>query len=185
MDNANLYISKFSSLLRKVLHTSQQPFVTLEEELEQLELYLSIESLRLQHFSYHIKVDEEIELDAVKIPGMLIQPFVENAIKHGLSPKTGNKILSIEIRFCETAKLQIVVEDNGIGRFAAETIRMQNEKLLPHQSRGMQLVEERLHLFNQYAEKEKLIHIADLADNRGNACGTRVVLNLPLTINET
>lgn len=101
IDNANRYISRFSTLLRKVLHTSQQKLISLEEEIEQLNLYLEIEQLRLgDSFQYHLEVEDDIETEAVKIPGMLIQPFVENALKHGLSPKPGSENIDHQIYSC-------------------------------------------------------------------------------------
>lgn len=179
IDHANLYISRFSALLRKVLHSSSENFITLEEEIEQLRLYLDIEKLRLgSDFNYHISVDEEIETDALHIPGMLVQPFVENALKHGLPLREGSKQLSINCKLFPEEKLQIRITDNGIGRKKAQEIKAQQEKLLKQESKGISLAEERVKLLYKN-EGAGIITIKDLYEN-GNAAGTEVVLTIPL-----
>lgn len=176
IENANLYISKFSSLLRKVLHTSQQNFITLEEEAEQLKLYLEIEKLRMgDEFSFEIVIDDEIEADAVQIPGMLVQPFVENAIKHGLPLRQGHKQLVIHFTMPDECQLQVVVTDNGIGRRQAEELRKQ-QTLLPHQSKGIDLVNQRLQLLGHNKLHNNNITMEDLPNDQG----TRVTLNISL-----
>lgn len=182
VDNANLYISKFSTLLRKVLHSSQQNFITLEEEMEQLNLYLEIEKQRLgDDFTYSVQADEEIEEDAVKIPGMLVQPFVENALKHGLLLKEGVKNLSVAFGPANYNELLVTVTDNGIGRLKAEQIKAQQEKLLPHQSMGIELVEERLRLLGYSAQNTATAEFTDLYDEQGLPAGTRVSIRIPLS----
>ncbi len=179
-DNANLYISKFSTLLRKVLHSSYQNFITLEEEAAQLELYLEIEKLRLgNEFTYTIHIDDEIEADALKIPGMLIQPFVENAVKHGLAPKEGSRLLTIEFSLYDNDILHVEISDNGIGRKKAMEIKQQQEKLLPYESKGISLVEGRLRLLNKTGQKESVFN-QDLYDKEGKPSGTKVILTIPL-----
>ncbi len=180
VDNANRYLSRFSTLLRNVLHSSRQKFITLEEEIEQLDLYLDIEKLRLgDSFQYSIEVANEIETDAVKIPGMLIQPFVENALKHGLSPKEGIKKLDIFFSLEEADILQVKITDNGIGRLKAKELKEQQEKLLPYESKGIPLVEERLKLLSSPAA-QKIIQFEDMYDSNGHSTGTQVILSIPL-----
>jgi two-component system LytT family sensor kinase len=180
IDNANLYISKFSTLLRKVLHSSQQNYITLEEEMEQLNLYLDIEKLRLgNEFSYSVKAGEEIETDALKIPGMLVQPFVENALKHGLAPKEGPKKLTVDFSLLADDKLQVVITDNGIGRKKAQELKLQQEKMLPYESKGIRLVEERLKLLGG-KRAENIIRFEDLYDKEGRATGTSLTLLIRL-----
>jgi ligand-binding sensor domain-containing protein/putative methionine-R-sulfoxide reductase with GAF domain len=179
-DNANRYISKFSTLLRKVLHTSQQKYIPLEEEAEQLKLYLDIEQLRLgKDFSYKVTVDEEIEADALKIPGMLIQPFAENSLKHGLAAKEGEKKLSIHFKLMSETQVLAIITDNGIGRQKAQELKEQQQKFLPHQSRGIELIKERLQLLHTPAGEE-LIVFHDLKDAEGRATGTLVEVKLPV-----
>ena len=180
IENANLYISKFSTLLRNVLHSSQQSFLTLEEELLQLELYLEIEKLRLgKEFSYFIQKETDLEVDAINIPGMLIQPFVENALKHGLAPKMGDKSLKIEIYLPELDTLNIIITDNGIGRQKANDLKLRQEKLLPHISKGLKLVEERLQLITGKPAFD-FFHFEDNFDANGQAMGTTVTLTIPV-----
>ena len=180
IENANLYISKFSTLLRKVLYLSQQSFITLEEELLQLELYLEIEKLRLGiEFSYFIQKETDLEVDAIYIPGMLIQPFVENALKQGLAPKIGDKILKIEISLPELDILKIIITDNGIGRQKANELKLRQEKLLPYISKGLKLVEERLQLIAGKPAFD-LFHFKDNFDDNGQAIGTTVTLTIPV-----
>lgn len=175
-DNANLYISKFSSLLRKVLYTSQQNFISLEEEVEQLGLYLEIEKLRMGNdFNFEITVDEEIEADALQIPGMLVQPFVENAIKHGLPLRQGEKRLTINFSMPDEYHLQAVVTDNGIGRHNANELKKQ-QTLLKHESKGIELVKHRLQLLQQDKQHDAELVIEDLPDDSG----TTVILIIPI-----
>lgn len=180
IDNANLYISKFSTLLRKILHSSQQNYISLEDEIEQLKLYLDIEKLRMgNNFTYTITVDDSIETDAVKIPGMLVQPFVENALKHGLALKEGSKRLEITFQFATENELKIMVLDNGIGLIKSQQLKKQHEKLLPHQSKGIQMARDRLSLLNLSVFPVETIEIKDIIDAAGNTSGTQVVIMLP------
>jgi two-component sensor histidine kinase len=180
VDNANLYISKLSTLLRKVLHSSQQTYITLEEEMEQLNLYLDIEKLRLGNdFSYAVMAGDELEIDALKIPGMLVQPFVENALKHGLAPKEGPKKLTVEFSLQAGDKLQVKITDNGIGRKKAQELKQRQEKMLPYESKGIRLVEDRLKLLGG-VQAEDIIRFEDLHDNEGQAAGTLLSLLIPL-----
>lgn len=177
-ENANLYISKFSVLLRKVLYSSQQDFITIDEETELLGLYMDIEQLRMgENFSYLIKVDEEIEADACKIPGMLLQPFVENALKHGLALKDGEKKLEVNFSFYDEQWIMVQINDNGIGREEAEAVKAKQNKMLPHESKGIQLIKERLQLLGSSKE---VITIDDKINADGTAAGTHVKVLLPL-----
>lgn len=183
VDNANLYISRFSTLLRKVLQSSQHNLITLEEEITLLNLYLDIEKLRLgSNFVYTIKADDEIEPDAVKIPGMLLQPFVENALKHGLALKEGNKILNIQFLLGMQQQLIVTITDNGIGIKKAGEIKKQNDKMLPHQSSGIRFVKERLQLLHPTGVTG-FLQIKDLYDDDNQPCGTSVSLQIPLSAN--
>lgn len=180
VDNANLYISKFSTLLRKILHSSQQSVIALEEEMEQLNLYLDIEKLRLgSDFVYEVIAGNDLEIDAIKIPGMLVQPFVENAIKHGLALKSGPK--KLEVTFTQTGSdhLQVTVTDNGIGITKAKEIKAKGDRLLPYESKGMSLVEQRMKLLENPGADIKL-RVDELKNEEGAAAGTRVQMIIPL-----
>ena len=183
VDNANLYLSRFSTLLRKVLHSSQQNFITLDEEMNLLNLYLDIEKLRLgNEFTYTIKADEELETDAVKIPGMLVQPFVENALKHGLASKAGTKKLDVCFSLISENTLLVTVTDNGIGFKKAKELKAQHDKFLPHESKGMALVEQRIKLLGTPGKPVE-INIAELNGDGSTGGGTKVSLRIPLQAN--
>ncbi len=180
-DNANVYISKFATLLRKVLHSSQQLTINLAEEIEQISLYLDIEKLRMgPEFSYTLVVDEEIETDALRLPGMLIQPFVENSLKHGLPLKEGEKNIIIEFLLPEEYCLRITITDNGIGRKKAATIKEQQQKMLPYEPKGILMVEERIRFLPKSPTIRNFVSIEDLFSKEGLSSGTKVIINIPL-----
>lgn len=168
-DDAMTYLDDFSSLLRHILQNSQHPEVTVEEELETLELYLSLEQSRMgAGFSYYINVSSREELSQYQIPPLLLQPIVENAIWHGLHPslKAEKKLM---VTFETEESLKIVIEDNGIGR--AESAK--KKKL--HAAMGTTMIRDRLALHNHLSDYTVLLEIADLEQN-GRALGTRVTL---------
>ncbi len=179
VENANRYISRFSKLLRMVLQHSEKNAITLDDELEMLNLYLEIESLRMSNsFSFQFEVDEEIETDALKIPGMMVQPFVENALAHGLANKNGDKKLLVRFYMPHERMLLCEVTDNGIGRDKAMVVKEKKATLLPHQSKGITLVKERLSLYNKQVKGK--ITIIDLTDEQGDAAGTTVKIEIPV-----
>ena len=116
----NNYLTKFSSLMRKVLENSQHTSIPLHDELDALNLYLELESIRFKDkFDYEINVDEEIDTLIYKVPTMLIQPYVENSICHGLMPGEGKGFIKIDLKL-EKDYISCTIEDNGIGREAAQ-----------------------------------------------------------------
>jgi two-component system, LytTR family, sensor kinase len=174
----NIYLTKFSSLMRKVLENSQHTSVALVEELDALNLYLELESLRFKDkFDYEIKVDEDIDTLLYKVPTMLIQPFVENSISHGLMPKEGKGSIKIDLQLGEE-KIICTIEDNGIGREAAqEKKKLRTEN---HNSLGTQIVSSRLDLVSAlYGTSLKTIY-TDLKNEKGEPAGTRVELHIPV-----
>jgi ligand-binding sensor domain-containing protein/putative methionine-R-sulfoxide reductase with GAF domain/two-component sensor histidine kinase len=179
VENANKYISRFSRLLRMVLQHSEKNAITLEDELQMLQLYLEIESLRMNDaFTFQLEVDEEIETDAVKIPGMTVQPFVENALSHGLAMKPGEKRLLIRFHMPEDRLLLCEVTDNGIGREQASLLKKKKETMLPHHSKGISLVKERLSLYN--GRSVSRITFIDLNTEEGQPAGTSVQIEIPV-----
>ena len=143
----------------------------MQDEIKFLELYLQIESLRFQHaFAYEIKVGQNVSVHEDQIPAMIIQPLVENAIKHGLLPKDGDKKLLIEFKKPgNNGQLEVIVEDNGVGRKVAAENKIQSE----HQSMSLAITENRLRLLDEKGNSK--IMIEDLTAN-GNEIlsGTRV-----------
>ena len=174
----NTYLTKFSSLIRKILENSQHTSILIKDELEALQLYLELEKLRFKDkFSYEIDVDEEIDILQYKIPTMLIQPYVENAICHGLINKEDSGELKIALSL-EYDYISCVIEDNGIGREAAVEIRKSKE--FNHNSLGTRITESRLDLVNAlYGTSLKVIY-SDLKDDAGKAIGTRVEIHIPI-----
>ncbi len=163
------YLSKFSKFVRQVLEHSIDVQVSLEKEIELLKVYLDLEALRFDHaFSYQIETPPELDLSFTEVPMLIVQPFVENAIKHGLMPKReGQRMVSI--RFIEDENhICCQIEDNGIGRKAAQELKKKDYR----PSRGMSLTAERLRMVNQNL-KDNPILIEDLE------VGTRVTIKFP------
>jgi tetratricopeptide (TPR) repeat protein len=174
----NNYLTKFSNLMRKVLENSQHTSVPLRDELDALNLYLELEKIRFhEKFDYKINIDEEIDTLLYKVPTMLIQPYVENSITHGLMPGENKGILKIDLTL-EKEYISCIIEDNGIGRDAAMKKKAQGEN--NHNSLGTQIVSSRLDLVNTlYGTSLKTIY-TDLKNENGDPVGTRVEIQIPL-----
>jgi len=174
----NNYLTKFSSLMRKVLENSRSTTITLQDELEALNLYLELESLRFRDkFDYSVTVDDEIDPLLYKVPAMLIQPYVENSICHGLMPLDRKGLVKIGINLGED-HLVCIIEDNGIGREAAGEIR--KLKGTGHDSLGTRITSSRLDLVNSYYGTDMTVFYTDLVDEHGNPSGTRVEIHIPI-----
>ena len=174
----NNYLTKFSSLMRKVLENSQHTSIPLQDELEALNLYLELEMIRFKDkFDFEIKVDEEIDTLLFKVPTMLIQPYVENSISHGLMPCEGKGLVKITLKL-ETDYISCTIEDNGIGREASQERKRSSEG--NHNSLGTQIVASRLDLVNAlYGTSLKTIY-TDLKNAKGEPEGTRVEIQIPI-----
>lgn len=172
---SNLYISKFSNLMRKVLNASDQTSITLQEEIEILSLYLDLEKLRFrEEFTFELNLQGDIDPYQLSLPSMILQPFVENAIKHGLLHKKGEKKLSIQ--FILKEQLICEITDNGIGRkHAAEIKERQNR----NSSFATSATEKRIELLNNMDQVKYQLEIIDLFEN-DEACGTKVRITLPI-----
>ncbi|PHN02147.1 ligand-binding sensor domain-containing protein [Flavilitoribacter nigricans] len=175
---ASEYLGNFSQLMRLTLQNSRVSFVPLNEELEALRLYLEMENLRFNgNFDYEIRLDDQIDPEGIEIPPMMIQPFVENSIWHGLMHKKQGGKLSITIRQ-QGAYLSCLVEDNGVGRARARELEAHRSS--KRRSFGMRITEDRIRMINELYNAGANVEITDLYDQDGEAAGTRVVLNLPL-----
>jgi LytS/YehU family sensor histidine kinase len=177
---ATRFLSRFSKLLRAILIHSDKETVTLKEELEILNLYIELEARRFKDsFRYNIDCDSEIDEDEIKIPTLLIQPFVENAIWHGLMHKEGDRNLSV--RFFEAGNfLRCVIEDNGVGRKKSEETKKANGQERSHISKGIKVSMERLKSIRNKEGNEGSLTITDLYDENEEARGTRVEINFPI-----
>ncbi len=174
----NNYLTKFSRLIRKILENSQHTLVPVKDELDVIQLYLELETLRFKEkFTYEIIIDEEIDTLTYKIPTMLIQPYVENAVCHGLINKPDQGMLTITMHLCDH-HICCTVEDNGIGREAAMEIKKQKDS--PHSSLGTKITESRINITNALYGTDLKVIFTDLKDAANNPCGTRVELHLPL-----
>ncbi|CAA9469316.1 MAG: Sensor histidine kinase [uncultured Segetibacter sp.] len=179
-DTAFEYLSKFSRLLRLVLNNSEKNFIPLSNELEMLRLYLSLETLRFRHsFTYCIDVEETIDPEDVQVPGLLIQPYVENALWHGLRMKEGEKKVAIRF-FLAAHELNIEVEDNGIGRKKAALIKSQKLGAEQFESKGTALAQQRIDILNRQSALKASVSIIDLTDDNFMPSGTRVVIRIPI-----
>ena len=175
---ASAYLTKFSRLVRLILQNSQASFITIESELESLRLYLELEAVRFdQHFSYSIKVEKNLDISAVKVPPLIIQPFAENAIWHGLMHKEEKGELMIEL-YQQNEFLCCRITDNGVGRKRAAALK--SKSAATHKSMGMQITASRIKMLGQQHQKDAQITIEDLVLEHGKACGTAVLLKIPV-----
>jgi len=173
---ASNYLTKFSRLIRTVLTNSKRPFISLEDELEMLCLYLDMEKLRFKDsFDYNIIFTNSIDAGNVFVPPMLLQPFAENAIWHGLMHKEGKGYLEIELNI-DKKILTCVVTDNGIGRSKAAQLKSKTAE--KQKSMGLKITTERLAFLNKDQDKKTFFNIEDVTDKEGNAAGTRVILKM-------
>jgi LytS/YehU family sensor histidine kinase len=158
--------------------------VSLKDELETLELYLQMESLRFSNkFSYKINVDGNIDPSSIDIPPMLIQPYVENAIWHGLMHKSDSVERTVALNISrENGRLVCTIEDNGIGRERAQEIRAKRPSSKGKKSMGMQITKDRIEMINKMYNSTTTVNIIDLKETSGEAAGTRVELTIPVSV---
>lgn len=174
--SSNLYLSKFSHLMRKVLDVSGAEEITLMEETEILELYLSLEKLRFgKEFTYQLTIASELSAYSTYLPPLILQPFVENAIKHGLLHKKGEKFLEVSMKK-EGEYLVCRIKDNGIGREHSEEIKKRQTK--KHRSFSTDATKKRLDLLNRINHKKIELIITDLYDDEQQSVGTEVILKI-------
>ncbi len=175
---ADKYLVKFSRLVRQVLHNSREKLINLNDEMETLRLYIDLESSRFEHrFEYYFKIAEGLKLEKLKIPPLIIQPYVENAIWHGLMQKEDNGKVTISISIVDDS-LNIVIEDDGIGREKAKELK--SKTALKRQSMGMGITGDRLEIIEKIYHLSCTAEITDLKNKKGEAVGTRITLTLPL-----
>lgn len=177
-EEADRYLSKFARLIRLILDHSDQRTVPLADELQALRLYMELEASRFDDkFSHHISVDPAIDQEATMIPPMLIQPYLENAIWHGLMQKSDGGELALRIQRDGRA-LRIEVEDDGIGRTRAAEIK--SRSALKKRSMGMSITEQRLAMIQKQQGIRCDVRVEDLVLADGSAGGTLITLTIPL-----
>ncbi len=172
--NANKYLVRFSKLMRSILDNSDSDFIPLSKEVELLELYLQLENMRFpDKFSFKFDVDKDLSIDGFQIPPMIIQPYIENAIWHGLRYKEEGGLLSVKMEK-EGELLKVSVEDNGIGRKKSQELKTKNQKSL--KSRGIKNTQKRLEILAKIYKQEIRMQIGDVL---GNGEGTLVEVWIP------
>ena len=172
---ANKYLSDFSVLMRAVLENSEEDFIPLEKELELLELYTKLEHFRFQDkFDYNITVDNDVDVPAFHIPPMLLQPYIENAVWHGLRYKTEKGQLQITVAKKSVSEITISITDDGIGRERSKALKTDNQK--KHNSKGLSNIKKRVSILNNMY-KDKVDVFIDDYQTEGDT-GTQVVVTL-------
>lgn len=178
-ENSHAYLARFGRLLRMLLENTENPFTSLQKENDFLELYLSLEKLRLPDLQYSITTDACIDKEQTLIPNMILQPYIENALWHGLSNKEGEKKLEIHI-YKENGQIIYEVKDNGIGRkMSAQIQTFYRNK---HKSKGMELLTKRFQLLSDEFGSAIKTEITDVI-NDGKMGGTKVSIIVPDTLN--
>ncbi len=179
-EKASDYLNRFSRLIRLILQNSKSNIVSLKDDLEALKLYIEMESLRFDNlFDYEVKTEKGLNLEKINVPPMLLQPYVENAIWHGLMQKKNEKgKLDLTIRQ-SNGHLVCLIEDNGIGREAAQQLK--SKTATRRKSYGMKITSDRLSMLNKLAGAKASVQVFDLKSENGEAAGTRVELVIPLS----
>lgn len=175
-DKSVTYLTTFSKLIRNLLNNADKKEISLHDEIETCKLYLQLESMRFEaRLYYTVYLDKQLDLKSIQIPALIIQPFIENAIWHGIVPRSiGGKVLLNVLQRDEF--IEVVIDDNGIGREAS----VQNKSVsgLTHQSKGVNLTQLRLELNNLLQLRQASLEIIDKKDNLGIATGTTVVIKI-------
>ncbi|MDD5570706.1 MAG: histidine kinase [Bacteroidales bacterium] len=178
------YLTKFASLMRSVLKNSQHQLIPINDEITALKLYIELESLRFDNsFNFTLNIDEKINIDENEIPPLLIQPYIENSILHGLIPKEGEKKLSLNFEKKIIKNKEYIlcsIEDNGIGRKKSNMIKLKKET--KHQSYGTAINKQRMEVLSTIKKMNIEIKYIDIEDSYGNAIGTRVELLIPVVL---
>ncbi len=178
VDTASDYLHRFARLMRMILKFAAKPFIAISDEIDLLELYLQTEAMRFERkFDYSFDLKDDLDPDEFVIPTMILQPFVENAIWHGISNKKNGEG-KIKVSFWqENESLLCSVEDNGVGRAASHKA---SQKAKSHESKALSITEHRLQLIEQKNGVSASFEIQDLRDAAQNPAGTKVVLRFPL-----
>lgn len=176
-DTAVKYLSKFSKLMRLTLEYSKEALIPIDKEIEGLQNYLELEQLRFnEKFDFTIAKTSDIE-DDTELPPLLLQPFVENAIIHGLIPKKEKGLISIKFSL-ENKSLIWIIEDNGIGFNKSKEIK--ESLVVVHKSMALDITKKRLEMMEASTDQKSSVDIKEIINKKGEILGTKVTLNLPL-----
>jgi len=178
-EKANEYLTGFASLIRQTLESSSKKSITIEEEIAYITSYIEMEAMRFgDNFDYVIHADAAVKNNNIEVPALLLQPYVENALRHGIRNKTSGTG-KIEIGFSvKDNVLSCIIKDNGVGRQKA--MELKSKLHIEYQSKGMSLTEKRVNLLNRINESNISIEVRDLTDSTGMPAGTLVEIKIPL-----
>jgi len=172
---ANKYLSDFSFLMRAVLENSEEDFIPLQKEIELLEMYTKLEHFRFKDkFDYTIDIDDTIDIDAYEIPPMLLQPYIENAVWHGLRYKEEKGILRIEMKRKTSDEICISVIDDGVGRKRSKSLKTDNQK--KHKSKGLSNIKKRINILNNMYQDKIDVSISDFQNQEDTGTKVEVLL---------
>lgn len=176
--SANIYLAKFSQLMRLILDNSRSQSVSLSKDIEALEIYLQLEALRFEDkFEYQLIIDENLYLDELRVPPMLIQPFVENAILHGFAGISYKGLIEIHLKE-NNSFIDCIIKDNGIGREEAKKIKIRKGKSI-HKASGLEITQDRMKTINALIKRTGEIVFEDLFDENAKPSGTLVKIKIP------
>ncbi|RZS72733.1 two component regulator with propeller domain [Pseudobacter ginsenosidimutans] len=177
--SANKYLSSFARLIRQTLDNSAHSEISVEDEINYLVTYLQLEQLRFKHsFNYSVKADPEVNKSQTFIPGMVLQPFVENAIRHGIQNRQQQGgFIQVGFSLCQDW-LCCTITDNGPGREVVQALK--SSQHIEYQSRGMQLTTERINVLNLQQKRQISLEMEDVLDEAGNVSGTRIIVKFPV-----
>ena len=183
LEASNWYLSEFAHLIRQTLDNSEKGTISITNEIKYLKRYLELEMMRFGHsFSYNIEIVPDIDCDLVNIPTMILQPYIENSIRHGIRYKE-NGGGHIDIKFQKSGEGFIcIIQDNGIGRKKSSEYKSQMH--VEYQSKGMSLTAERINILNRQLIDPITIEITDLTDAQDQALGTRITIHFPFSIHK-
>jgi len=178
-ENAVYYLNKFAKLIRKILVVSNEKDISLADELDTMKLYMNIENIRFSNeIDFKINIDKSINPENIRVPSLILQPFLENSLWHGLSSKTDDKRIVIDVQKDDDDYITISITDNGVGRKVSHERKL--KKTLKRKSVGIEITKERLFNFSKRFARMYDLKIEDLFDTQNNALGTKVVLNIPV-----
>ena len=174
---ASKYLARFSKLVRNILDSSLEELIPLEEEIVTIENYLALQKIRFpEKFDYTVDVDERLDPESIYVPPMLAQPFIENAIEHGIKHKDSKGNIRVRFKLNES-KILYEVEDDGVGREKAQEILMKQDK--DHKSLATEITKDRIRVLNKKLKTKISLSIEDLKNEKGEAIGTKVRFEIP------
>lgn len=179
-ENSQTYLARFAKLLRMLVENTEKPFTSLQKEIDFLELYLSLEKLRLPDLQFSVTTDPSINKDETLIPNMILQPYIENALWHGLSPKSSDRKLEVSIQK-QNGNVVYDVKDNGVGRKRSAELKTFYRK--GHKSKGVELLAKRFKLLSEEFGSDITAEVMDVMNN-GEACGTEVTIIVPDSLSQ-